>query len=90
MLAAMAYDGLPGIKGHVMGVNYGFDKIRFISPVRSGNRVRAKFRLLEVTTRNPKEFMSKSEVSVEIEGVEKPALMAEWIGISYFAEPVAV
>jgi acyl dehydratase len=90
MLAAMAYDGLPGIKGRVMGVNYGFDKIRFISPVRSGSRVRAKFRLLEVTTRNPKEFMSKSEVSVEIEGVEKPALMAEWIGISYFADPVAV
>jgi acyl dehydratase len=90
MLAAMAYDGLPGIKGHVMGVNYGFDKIRFISPVRSGSRVRAKFRLLEVTTRNPKEFMSKSEVSVEIEGVEKPALMAEWIGILHFAEPVAV
>lgn len=88
MLAAMAYDGLPSIKGRVIGVNYGFDKVRFISPVRSGSRVRAKFKLLEVSERNPKEFMSKNEVVVEIEGLEKPALLAEWIGISYFAEPV--
>jgi len=42
MLAAMAYDGLPAVEGRVMGVNYGFDKIRFVAPVRSGSRVRAK------------------------------------------------
>ena len=47
-----------------MAVNYGFDKIRFISPVRSGSRVRARFKLLDVTLRNPKEFLSKSEVAV--------------------------
>jgi acyl dehydratase len=89
MLAAMAYDGLPAVEGRVMGVNYGFDKIRFVAPVRSGSRVRARFKLLEVIARNPKEFMTKSEVSVEIEGSEKPALIAEWLGVSYFAEPVA-
>jgi len=90
MLAAMAYDGLPAVEGRVMGVNYGFDKIRFVAPVRSGSRVRARFKLLEVIARNPKEFMTKSEVSVEIEGSEKPALIAEWLGVSYFAEPVAL
>jgi acyl dehydratase len=89
MLAAMAYDGLPAIQGRVMGVNYGFDKIRFVTPVRSGSRVRARFKLLEVTVRGPKEFMSRSEVAVEIEGSDRPALIAEWLGISYFAEPVS-
>lgn len=89
MLAAMAYDGMPKIAGRVMGVNYGFDKVRFITPVRSGKKVRAKFRLLEVTQRTPKEFMTKSEVTIEIEGVDKPAVVAEWLGISHFAEDVA-
>lgn len=88
MLAAMTYDALPAVKGRVMGVNYGFDKIRFISPVRSGSRVRARFKLLDVTLRNPKEFLSKSEVVIEIEGVDKPALIAEWLGVSYFQEPL--
>lgn len=88
MLAAMTYDALPAVKGRVMGVNYGFDKIRFISPVRSGSRVRARFKLLDVTLRNPKEYLSRSEVAVEIEGIDKPALIAEWLGVSYFAEPL--
>lgn len=90
MLVAMAYDGLPDIKGRVMGVNYGFDKIRFVTPVRSGSRVRARFKLVEVTARGANEFMTRSEVVVEIEGADKPALVAEWLGVSYFAEPVAV
>lgn len=88
MLAAMTYDAMPAVKGRVMGVNYGFDKIRFVSPVRSGSRVRARFNLLDVTLRNSKEFLSKSEVVVEIEGVDKPALIAEWLGVSYFSEPL--
>lgn len=90
MLVAMAYDGLPDINGRVMGVNYGFDKIRFVAPVRSGSRVRARFKLMEVTARSAREFMTRSEVVVEIEGSDKPALVAEWLGISYFAEAIAV
>lgn len=88
MLAAMTYDAMPAVKGRVMGVNYGFERIRFVSPVRSGSRVRARFNLLDVTLRNSKEFLSKSEVVVEIEGVDKPALIAEWLGVSYFSEPL--
>ena len=84
----MAYDALPTVQGRAMAVNYGFDKIRFVAPVPSGSRLRARFKLLEVTLRNPKEFMAKSEATVEIEGVEKPALIAEWLGIQYFQTPL--
>jgi acyl dehydratase len=89
MLPAMAYDALPVVKGRVMAVNYGFDKVRFVAPVRSGSRVRAKFKLLDVTARNSQEFMTKSEATVEIEGAEKPALVAEWLGVHYFDAPAA-
>ena len=71
-----------------MAVNYGFEKIRFVAPVRSGSRVRAKFKLLGVTPRHPQEFMTKSDAVVEIEGLDKPAFVAEWLGVSYFSEPI--
>jgi acyl dehydratase len=90
LLVAMAIDALPALNRRVMGVNYGFDKIRFVTPVPSGGRVRAHFKLLDVTQRGPKEFLTKSEVSVEIEGIEKPAIIAEWLGVSYFAEPFEI
>ncbi|RLA00667.1 MAG: Nodulation protein N [Gammaproteobacteria bacterium] len=62
-----------------MGVNYGFDKIRFLMPVRAGKRVRGHFKLVEVTEKKPGQFLLKSEVTVEIEGESKPAIMAEWL-----------
>jgi len=83
MLAAMAFDAQPGIAGRAMAVNYGFDRVRMLTPVRSGARVRGRFKLLEIIDRGPKELMTKSEATVEIEGSPKPALVAEWIGISY-------
>lgn len=85
MLAAMAFDAQPNISGRAMVVNYGFDRVRFMTPVSSGKKIRGRFELLEIVERGPKEFMSKSKVTVEIEGVEKPALVAEWLGISYLA-----
>jgi len=68
-----------------MGVNYGFDKLRFISPVRAGSRVRGRFTLVEAKLRKPKELQSCTNVTIEIEGEEKPALVADWIGLIYFA-----
>lgn len=85
LMAPMAYDALPGIKGRAMGVNYGFDKLRFISPVKSGKRVRGRFTLKEFTQKGPKELLLKHEVAVEIEGEPKPALVAEWLGMSFLA-----
>jgi len=79
LLSAMAYSALPRIEGAVHGVNYGFDRVRFIHPVRSGSRVRAHFTLKAVTPRSAREWQLSYEVSVEIEGVQKPALAATWL-----------
>ncbi|MEZ5742456.1 MAG: MaoC family dehydratase [Sphingomonadaceae bacterium] len=62
-----------------MSINYGFDKVRFLSPVKSGKRVRGHFKLLELVEKRPGQWQQKVEVSVEIEGEDKPALLAEWI-----------
>ena len=84
LMSIMSYEVMPVIKGTTMGVNYGFDKLRFISPVKAGSRVRGRFTLTEATLRKPKELQSRTNVTVEIEGEEKPALVADWIGLIYF------
>lgn len=85
MMSVMSYEVMPAIAGTTMGVNYGFDKLRFISPVRSGKRVRGRFVLAEARLRKPNELQSRTSVTVEIEGEDKPALVAEWLGLIYFA-----
>jgi acyl dehydratase len=85
LLSIMSYEVMPVISGTTMGVNYGFDKLRFISPVRSGSRVRGRFMLAEAKLRKPNELFSRTHVSVEIEGEDKPALVADWISLIYFA-----
>ena len=82
MLSAMAYDALPDIKGRTVGMNYGFDKIRFLSPVPAGSRIRGHFKIADVQ-RKPGQAVVKYAVTVEIEGREKPALAAEWLTIAF-------
>ncbi len=84
LLSIMSYEVMPVIQGTTMGVNYGFDKLRFISPVCAGKRVRGRFVLAEAKLRKPTELQSRTSVTVEIEGEEKPALVAEWLGLIYF------
>jgi acyl dehydratase len=84
LLSIMSYEVMPVIEGTTMGVNYGFDKLRFISPVRAGKRVRGRFVLAEAKLRKPTELQSRTNVTVEIEGEDKPALVAEWLGLIYF------
>jgi acyl dehydratase len=79
MLSALAMDALPRIEGLAMGVNYGFDKLRFLSPVAAGARIRGRFRLQGVAPRAANEFLARTNVTVEIEGLDKPALIAEWL-----------
>jgi acyl dehydratase len=62
-----------------MSVNYGFNKVRFLTPVKSGQRIRGHFTLLELVEKRPGQWQQTVEVSVEIEGGDKPALVAEWI-----------
>jgi acyl dehydratase len=82
MLSVMAYDCLPDIEGRTMGMNYGFEKIRFISPVPSGSKIRGRFKIANVQ-RKPGQAVVTYGVTVEIEGKEKPALAAEWMTIAF-------
>jgi acyl dehydratase len=70
---------LPPLEGVMMGLNYGFDKVRFLNPVNSGKRVRAHSVISKIELKGAA-INSTRTVTVEIEGVEKPALVAEWIG----------
>lgn len=75
----MAKSDCPRVEGVKMGVNYGGNKVRFLAPVRSGKRVRGHFKLLELEEKRPGQWQQTLEFSVEIEGEDKPALIAEWI-----------
>ena len=66
-----------------MAVNYGFEKVRFIAPVRSGKRVRGRFILVSMEEKRPGQHQFLHRVAVEIEGEDKPALTADWIGLIY-------
>lgn len=70
---------LPRLDGIKMGVNYGGNKTRFIAPVKVGKRVRGHFKMLEIEEKRPGQFQQTMEFTLEIEGEDKPALMAEWI-----------
>ena len=62
-----------------MGINYGGNKVRFLTPVRSGSRVRGRFGLLSFEEKRPGQYQQTTAFTVEIEGQDKPALIAEWI-----------
>ncbi len=70
---------LPRLANVKMGVNYGGNKTRFLSAVRSGKRVRGQFRLLEIEEKRPGQWQQCIEYTLEIEGEDKPALIAEWV-----------
>lgn len=67
------------LEGVHTGINYGFDKMRFLAPVPAGSKVRGRFFLGNVIEKKPGQFLLTYNVSVEIEGVETPALAAEWL-----------
>jgi acyl dehydratase len=67
------------IEGVKMGINYGFEKIRFLAPVPNGSRVRGRFFLKSVLEKKEGNFLITYQVSVDIEGSEKPALVADWL-----------
>jgi len=85
LIPTMAYEVLPRVQEARMGMNYGLNKVRFVAPVPVGSRVRGAFTLLQAKTR---EDGSRSEltyaITIEIEGSERPALVAEWIRVAIF------
>jgi acyl dehydratase len=83
LLSRMAADAMLRPQQVLMGVNYGFEKVRFLAPVRSGKRVRGRFRLTAFDEKGPGRYQFVHTVTVEIEGEDKPALVADWIGMIF-------
>lgn len=79
MLPVMAYQAVPGVSGTRMGVNYGYNKVRFMAPVKSGKRIRGRFVVKSVTPVDGGRVQLTNDCTVEIEGEDKPALAAEWV-----------
>jgi acyl dehydratase len=80
MLMRLQDGVVPEPEGLKSGFNYGFDRIRFLSPVRNGARIRGRFALRDLEEVWPGHWRRTLDVTVEIEGQDKPALTAEWIG----------
>ena len=88
-LASAMAEAVGPLDGVVMGVNYGFDKLRFLAPVRSGSRVRGRFKLMSAEDKGSQDgvtrWLLKHELTVEIDGGDKPALIAEWLSMQMTA-----
>lgn len=65
-----------------MMINYGLDKVRFLNPVQVGRQVRGRFELMSIEEKKPGQFLIKHRATVEIEGEERPAMIAEWLGLA--------
>jgi acyl dehydratase len=85
LLSRMAMDIAFVLDGMAMGINYGFDKVRFLQPVKSGSQVRGRFVLEDAVEKKPGQWMLRFGVTVEIEGSEKPALIAQWLTMQVVA-----
>ena len=79
LLSAMSYDCVPGIVGTQFGLNYGFNKLRFVSPVPVNSRIRGHFTLKDMDMKDTGEITMIYDVIVEVQNQEKPVLAAEWI-----------
>ena len=66
-----------------MGVNYGFDKLRLMSPVKAGGKVRGRYVLKSFESKTDKQHQLVHTVTLEVEGAEKPALVADWVTLAY-------
>jgi acyl dehydratase len=81
LLVHLCLPFIPVLANRTLVVNYGFDKIRFAAPVKVGKRIRTVGKLGEVTERKPGNVVMRVDVTVEIEGEDKPALVAEWLSL---------
>jgi acyl dehydratase len=83
LLSRMGAEAMLLPDGLKMAVNYGLDRVRFLAPVRSGKRVRGRFVLDSVQEKAAGQWLLRHTVTVEIEGEDKPALTAEWLGLMF-------
>jgi acyl dehydratase len=83
LLSRMGAEAMLLPDGLRMAVNYGLDRVRFLAPVRAGSRVRGRFRLDSVEEKAPGQILLRHTVTVEIDGEDKPAMTAEWLGLMF-------
>lgn len=88
LLSAMAFETVPPLQGADMGINHGFDSVRFVAPIKTGARIRARFKLADVKVRPSGWIQLANDVTIEIENGPKPALTARWLTLT-FIEPAA-
>ena len=82
LLSTFAFETLHPIQGAGIGINYGFDSVRFQAPVKTGARVRARFLLADLNVRPSGWIQSSYDVTIEIENSKKPALTARWLTLT--------
>jgi acyl dehydratase len=80
-LTPMLLDQLNHVRHHATSLNYGLNRLRFLTPVPAGSRVRLRAKVLEVRDRPPAGFLVTYEISYELEGAERPALVAETLSL---------
>jgi acyl dehydratase len=81
MIVRLCWDFVPKVQGTELVLNYGFDKVRFVTPVKVDSRIRARGSLASVSERKPGRLLINMSVEIEIEGSDKPALIAEWLSL---------
>ena len=81
LLSHFAQQVLPRLEGLVMSINYGFDRVRFVAPVRTGSRIRGRFKLEQLEAQPSGRLQMRQDVTVEIEGDTKPAISATWLSL---------
>lgn len=83
LLSAMHFETIPPLAGTTMGVNQGFDEMRFVAPVKTGTRIRTKFALQKLKARPSGWVEIVHDITMEIEGSDKPALTARWLTLAF-------
>ena len=83
LVAGIPFDQEIGLvlEGTKMGLNYGLDKVRFLSPVPVDSEVRIRMKCIDISEKNPAQYLAKTEVTMEIKGIEKPAFVAETLSM---------
>ena len=83
LVAGIPFDQEIGLvlDGTKMGLNYGLDKVRFLSPVPVDSEVRIRMECIDISEKNPGQYLAKTKVTMEIKGIEKPAFVAETLSM---------
>lgn len=84
MASKFAIETFEKFEGQTMGINYGFNKVRFLNPVQSGDRIRGRFKLNSVIKKSDTQLLQEHGLTIEIEGKDTPALICQWLGMAVF------